>query len=78
MTPGPMLSHLLPTRTDSRAQHVSAVSVPAELGAELHQAVLHRAGSSSSLRSQGSFGKFDPNTYQDPAMWGAPPGAFEG
>lgn len=78
MTPGPMLSQILPPRTGSQAQPVGVVSVPAELGAELHQTALHRAGSSSSLRSQGSFGKFDPNTYQDPALWAVPPGAYEG
>jgi len=80
MTPGPMLAQQLPTHAQSQAQHISThrVPVPAELGAELQQSILHRAGSSSSLRSLGSFGKFDPHTYQDPALWAAPLGAFEG
>ena len=38
---------------------------------------LNRAVSNASLRSQGSFGQYNPEEYTDPALWGygPPPGA---
>lgn len=81
MTPGPTIHQPLPSRARQHQQHDltggGAMTAMGELGAELAQAKLHRAGSSSSLRSQGSFGKFDASTYVDPAFWGAPLGAFD-
>ena len=75
MTPGLVLHQPLPSHVPQVQQNIGGVPVAGNLGADL-AAGLHRAGSSSSLRSQGAYGKFDPNTYQDPAIWGAPPGAF--
>lgn len=83
MTPGPMLYQPLPSRGyPQQSQGVGGGPglgpVPeAGLGADLHQAKLHRVGSSSSLRSQEPYGKFDASTYEDPAIWAAPPGAFQ-
>lgn len=73
MTPGLVLHQPLPSRVPQVQQNAAGGPVPVteSLGADL-AAGLHRTGSSSSLRSQGAYGKFDPNTYQDPAIWGAP------
>ncbi|KAF9443412.1 hypothetical protein P691DRAFT_778900 [Macrolepiota fuliginosa MF-IS2] len=76
MTPGPMLFHPLPSKRQAAGAE-PVVGLDDMLGAELQLGRLHRAGSNSSMRSQGSYGKFDASKYEDPAIWGAPPGAFE-
>lgn len=67
MTPGPALFQPLPSRAaaNQRVGSGQEVYLQADRG-------LHRAGSNSSLRSQGSYGKFEPNEYIDIAFWGAP------
>ncbi|EKM81216.1 hypothetical protein AGABI1DRAFT_119725 [Agaricus bisporus var. burnettii JB137-S8] len=80
MTPGLVLHQPLPSRVPQFQQGAAGGHAPVtgNLGAELGRE-LHRTGSDSSLRSQGAYGKFDPDTYKDPALlWAgnAPPGAF--
>jgi hypothetical protein len=64
MTPGPALFQPLPSRAPEQQR--------GELGLLNAERGLHRMGSDTSLRSQGSYGKFDSSTYVDPAFWGAP------
>jgi hypothetical protein len=68
MTPGPTMFHPFP----SRPTHPVPPDAHAQDRQELLQpgSRLHRSGSDTSLRSQGSYGKFDSSTYVDPAFWG--------
>jgi len=73
MTPGPASFHPLPSRASANAlveqkQYLGTGNGNGR-GVYSH---LERAGSTGSLRSQGSYGKFDSSKYVDPAFWGAP------
>jgi len=75
MTPGPALFHPLPSRASVNAlaeqQHHLGTGNGNGQGEGLYSR-LERVGSTGSLRSQGSYGKFDSSKYVDPAFWGAP------
>jgi len=71
MTPGPALFHPLPSRSSANGLAEQQQYLGTGNGQGVYSR-LERMGSMGSLRSQGSYGKFDSGKYVDPAFWGAP------